>query len=548
MKKIINVAYLLAFFIVPISEGYAQKDIRVQSKDAVTDQQVVSIKSSTPLSLSVGKSTILPIEGILTRVSVANPDVIDVTVIRSRELYVLGKKTGTTNIFLWNNAGQMTIRDVVVGADTVGLESKLRELMPNETQIKVSSAGDALVLLGQVSDAAKVQRAVLLAEQYTGKKIINFLGTGDVPQVLLEVKVAEVSKKLTDKLGASISAGGSRGSFTYSLLGGFLTGGVLSSPAGSTGAGISLGRGNETIKLEAEIKNGLIKVLAEPNIMAVSGQEGSFLAGGKIFIPVPQSSSGGASTITLEEREYGVGLKFLPTVLEGGKINLRVTPEVSELALEGTTVKSGSNTTVLPTISTRRASTTVQLMDGQSFAIGGLIKNNVTETITGFPFLSEIPILGTLFRSSEFINDRSELMFLVTPRLVKPLSQTVALPTDRFVPPTRSEFLFEGKLEGKPDRTTETKPSPQPDAKPNSRPDNRSDVDSENTTSGKEGSSTNETVESQPYRETGLDLLGEVQPVETMQEAAYSNANGVTILPLAGSDLIIDNTWKATNE
>ncbi len=548
MKKIINVAYLLVFFIVPISEGYAQKDIRLQSKDAVTDQQVVSIKSSTPLSLSVGKSTILPIEGILTRVSVANPEVIDVTVIRSRELYVLGKKTGTTNIFLWNNAGQMTIRDVVVGADTVGLESKLRELMPNETQIKVSSAGDALVLLGQVSDAAKVQRAVLLAEQYTGKKIINFLGTGDVPQVLLEVKVAEVSKKLTDMLGASISAGGSRGSFTYSLLGGFLTGGVLSSPAGSTGAGISLGRGNETIKLEAEIKNGLIKVLAEPNIMAVSGQEGSFLAGGKIFIPVPQSSSGGASTITLEEREYGVGLKFLPTVLEGGKINLRVTPEVSELALEGTTVKSGSNTTVLPTISTRRASTTVQLMDGQSFAIGGLIKNNVTETITGFPFLSEIPILGTLFRSSEFINDRSELMFLVTPRLVKPLSQTVALPTDRFVPPTRSEFLFEGKLEGKSDSKLDTKPAPQPDVKPNSRPDNRSDVDSENTTSGKEGSSTNETVESRPYRETGLDLLGEVQPVETMQEAAYSNANGVTILPLAGNDLIIDNTWKATNE
>jgi pilus assembly protein CpaC len=207
-----------------------------------------------PLLLSVGKSTILPIEGTLTRVSVANPEIIDVTVIRSRELYVLGKKTGATNIFLWNNAGQMTVTDIVVGADTVGLESKLRELMPNETQIKVSSAGDALVLIGQVSDAAKVQRAVLLAEQYTGKKIINFLGTGDVPQVLLEVKVAEVSKKLTDKLGASIGAGGSRGSFTYSLLGGFLTGGVLSSPAGSTGAGVSLGRGNETIKLEAARK------------------------------------------------------------------------------------------------------------------------------------------------------------------------------------------------------------------------------------------------------------------------------------------------------
>jgi pilus assembly protein CpaC len=201
--------------------------------------------------LSIGKSTILPIEGTLTRVSVANPEVIDVTVIRSRELYVLGKKTGTTNIFLWNNAGQMTIRDVVVGADTVGLESKLRELMPNETQIKVSSAGDALVLLGQVSDAAKVQRAVLLAEQYTGKKIINFLGTADVPQVLLEVKVAEVSKKLTDKLGVALGVNGSRGSFQYQILGNLLTGGAFSTPQGG-GAGIGLAQGNDSLRLEAE--------------------------------------------------------------------------------------------------------------------------------------------------------------------------------------------------------------------------------------------------------------------------------------------------------
>jgi pilus assembly protein CpaC len=332
------------------------------------------------------------------------------------------------------------------------------------------------------------------------------------------------------------------------LLGGFLTGGVLSSPAGSTGAGVSLGRGNETIKLEAEIKNGLIKVLAEPNIIAVSGQEGSFLAGGKIFIPVPQSSSSGVSTITLEEREYGVGLKFLPSVLEGGKINLRVTPEVSELALEGTTVKSGSNSTVLPTISTRRASTTVQLMDGQSFAIGGLIKNNVTETITGFPFLSEIPILGVLFRSSEFINDRSELMFLVTPRLIKPLSQTAALPTDRFVPPTRSEFLFEGKLEGKSDSKPDATPVTQPEGTPNSKSDNRFDIGPDSTVSGKVQSSTLETVESQPYRETDAELSGTAQPVTTPPESTYSNADSVTILPLAGNDLVIENTSKATNE
>ncbi len=210
----------------------------------------------------------------------------------------------------------------------------------------------------------------------------------------------------------------------------------------------------------------MFNILAETNIIAISGQEGAFLAGGKIFIPVPQTSGGG-TTITLEEREYGVGLRFLPTVLEGGKINLRVTPEVSELAIEGTRVSSGNNTTVLPTISTRRASTTVQLMDGQSFAIGGLIKNNVTETISGFPFLSEIPIIGALFRSSEFISDRSELMFLVTPRLVQPLAKASALPTDRFVPPSRSEFLLNGQLEGStppapavpPRATNETPPT-----------------------------------------------------------------------------------------
>jgi pilus assembly protein CpaC len=219
-------------------------------------------------------------------------------------------------------------------------------------------------------------------------------------------------------------------------------------PAGS-GGGISLSERGNSLKLEAEIKNGLVKILAEPNIIAISGQEGAFLAGGKIFIPVPQSGPNG-TTITLEEREYGVGLRFMPTVLDGGRINLKVTPEVSELAIEGTRVTSGSSTTVLPTISTRRASTTVQLMDGQSFAIGGLIKNNVTEAVSGFPVLSEIPILGALFRSSEFMNDRSELMFLVTPRLVQPLAKAARLPTDGFIPPTRSEFLLNGQLTGRP--------------------------------------------------------------------------------------------------
>lgn len=401
---------------------------------------------ASPVHLAAGKSIIIPLENGLNRVSIANPEIADITLIRSKELYVIGKKSGATNVFLWTAAGKMTVIDIVVAIDTTSVALKLQELMPNETEIQVRSAGDSLVLTGQVTDAAKVHRAMTIAEQHSGKKVINLMSVGEVPQVMLEVKVAEVSKKLTEKLGAQFSSTGARGTFNYALIGNFLTGGALSTING-VGAGAALSRGGEQLKLEAEIKNGLIKVLAEPNIIAVSGQEGAFLAGGKIFIPVPRVDGSG-TVVTLVEKEYGVGLTFLPTVLEGGKINLRVTPEVSELSLEGSTIRSGTSVSVLPTISTRRASTTVQLMDGQSFAIGGLIKNNVTETISGLPFLGELPVLGALFRSSEFINDRSELMFIVTPRLVTPLEKIGALPTDRFVPPSRTEFLLNGQLEG----------------------------------------------------------------------------------------------------
>lgn len=407
---------------------------------------LASEHAASPIHLGAGKSIIVPLANGLNRVSIANPEIADITLIRSRELYVVGKKSGATNIFLWTTTGKMTVVDVIVAIDTTSVALKLKELMPNENQIEVRSAGESLVLTGQVTDAAKVHRAMLIAEQHSGKKVINLMSVGEVPQVMLEVKVAEVSKKLTEKLGTQFNTSGTRGTFNYALIGSFLTGGALSTVNG-IGAGAVLSRGSEQLKLEAEIKNGLIKVLAEPNIIAVSGQEGAFLAGGKIFIPVPRVDGSG-TVVTLVEKEYGVGLTFLPTVLEGGKINLRVTPEVSELSLEGSTIKSGNSTSVLPTISTRRASTTVQLMDGQSFAIGGLIKNNVTESISGFPFLSELPVLGALFRSSEFMNDRSELMFIVTPRLVNPLMQVGALPTDRFTPPSRAEFLLNGQLEG----------------------------------------------------------------------------------------------------
>ena len=415
---------------------------------ATSSKESVKSVSQRSIALSAGKWGVMSVEDPLLRISVGDPNVVDVTLVRSRELYLIGKKVGSTNIFLWSKKGNLAVIDVDVGADTQSLQDKIFELMPQESDIEVRSVGTTLALVGMVRDASRVHRAMNIAEVFMGRPALNMLRTQSTPQVLLEVKVAEVSKKLTDKLGSAVSIGGSRGNFSYSMLSSLLTGGAVSTPPGA-GGGIVLQDGNSSVSLEAEIKNGLIKILAQPNIIALSGHEGSFLAGGKVYIPVPQGGASGVSSITLEEREYGVGLRFLPTVMDENVINLRVTPEVSELSAEGASVRIGGSVNVLPTITTRRASTTVELRDGESFAIGGLIKNNTAESIGGVPLLSELPILGALFRSSEFTSDRSELMFIVTPRLVSPVRRELAIPNSDYKTPSRSEFMIEGQLEGR---------------------------------------------------------------------------------------------------
>ena len=410
---------------------------------AATGASFVSLPHAAiaaPLHLASGKSQVMRVASDIVRIATGNPEHAEVMLITAREVYVLGKKAGSTNVFLWGRDGTTTLMEVHVGVDTAGVQDTLRRLMPEETAVKVSAAGDSLVLSGMVADPVKVQRAVLLAEQFGGRRVINMLSTASPAQVMLEVKIAEVSKTVLDRLGARFDGsftGG--GNFRYALLTQLLS--------GAPGVA-SIARGAKSMSIDAEIRNGLVKILAEPTIMAVSGQEGTFLAGGKIYIPVPQSGGTGA-TVALEEKEFGVGLRFTPTVLEGGQINLRVTPEVSELSQIGVSfTNAGGGTSVLPSITTRRASTTVQLYDGQSFAIGGLVKNNVSETMRRFPGLGDLPVFGALFRSSEFQNDVSELLIIVTPRLVKPLTALPLLPTDTFVPPDRTEFFLHGKMEG----------------------------------------------------------------------------------------------------
>lgn len=439
-----------------------------------------NIASPSKLTLPLGKSTLINLPEPLASRSVGNKKVVDVRMVSPQTMYVVGVYVGSTNMIIQGKSGTCTIVDVIVTLDPDPLKQDLNALFPNEKNVEVRAANDSLILSGTVEDAITANRMVDIARAYVRRKVrenqvtedaqpervqddrdvelgqydtrvnmrvINMLSVSAQQQVMLEVKVAEVSKTLLDKLGASLSLSQTSGSWTYRILSEFLS--TTSSATGGVLGGIK--STSKNFAIDGQKDDGLIKILAEPSIMAISGQEGSFLAGGTIFIPVAQQNNGGGNIITLEEKEFGVGVKFTPTVLAGGRINLKVAPEVSELNREGVGISATgfAGTAIFPAFSTRKASTTVQLMDGQSFAIGGLIKNNTTTNIKAFPILGEIPILGALFRSSEFQKDKTELIFVVTPHLVKPLApQEVRLPTDRYTDPSRSDLFLKGKMEG----------------------------------------------------------------------------------------------------
>ena len=430
------------------------------------------------LELMRGKSVLKRFCTPAGAVMVGDPKVANVVVPGASEVVIVARSVGSTNLIVSGRDKRSTVIDLDVAIDTSSLRAQFDALFPLERDIRIGASGNAVVLSGMVSDVGVASQLVDLATAFqesavpatgadagagspspasvgapasgaaTAAKVLNMLSIAAPQQVMLEVKIAEISKSLVDQLGAKAGFSKTNGNWTYAAVSSLLSGGAAAVSA--------VGTGIKELTIDGEKRDGLVKILAEPNVMAISGQEASFLAGGKIFIPVAQNSVGGAGLITLEEKEYGVAIKFTPTVLPGGRINLRVAPEVSELNREGigitTAGSSNSATAILPSFTTRRAATTVQLQDGQSFAIGGLIKNNRTTNINGLPILGELPILGALFRSTDFQHDRTELLFVVTPRLVRPLPVDYQLPTDSVTAPTRTELFLGGKLEGTPPR------------------------------------------------------------------------------------------------
>jgi pilus assembly protein CpaC len=405
------------------------------------------------LELGVGKSKVVDLTVAIKRASLANPEVADTVVLSPKQIYLTGKATGVTTLTLWKENGDLfSVFDIRVTPDLSQLREQLHKMLPDEQDVQVIATHDHITLSGTVSNLARQSRALEIAEPYAPKKVVNMLQVGGAQQVMLEVRVAEMNRDLIRRIGVNMNGVGGGNNFGVTALNSITT---LQGPAGLssplnqlvTGAVNALVRFQTgditwTTFIDALKEEDVLKVLAKPTLVAVSGQEAQFLSGGEFPFPVPQAFG----VITIQYKKFGVGLAFTPTVLSNDRISMAVSPEVSELNFANALSIQGFT---IPTISTRRATTVVELADGQSFAIAGLLRDNVRESVQKFPVLGDIPVLGALFRSSRFLKNQTELVIIVTPHFVKPIDMAQqALPSDTFVEPNDWEFYLMGWTDG----------------------------------------------------------------------------------------------------
>ncbi len=410
------------------------------------------------MELERGKSAVLRSVSPVKRIAVGDPAIADVVALGPNEFHVVAKKIGDTNVVLWSTDGSVIgAVDLHVGRPHSQIENELRHILENDS-IRADGAGESVVLKGTVSSPAEMERAVAVANAFfpaekkdAPQRVISMLEVGGNQQVMLEVVLAEMSRSVRRNLGTNF-AGVSQTAGTdvqiFSLLQNLTSldpGNIIKlSSQLNLVATIANGTDQLDIFMEAIQENGLAKILAEPNLVARSGEKAHFLVGGEVPIPVPQS--GAIGVITIEYKEFGVGLTFTPTVMGKDRIHLAMTAEVSEPDL---TLGARVSGFVVPAFTTRRAATGIELGDGQSFAVAGLLREDLKELAHQFPFIGDIPVLGALFRSTRFEKNETELVMIVTPHLVKPLPPgPPALPTDHFVEPNAFEYFFLGSLEG----------------------------------------------------------------------------------------------------
>lgn len=398
-------------------------------------------------SLSIGKSQIIYSPKSLDQVVIGSPEIADIKLLSDRQVLILGKTPGRTNlVFRDKKRSLIAVIDVVVGYDLDAIKRNVYEALPYEQAIEVRGINDEVMISGEVSSLLSMDTALAIASSYVPKnKVRNMLHVGGGQQVMLTVKISEVARSSLRELGVQTQLNDSTGGGnSYSLI----TGAGLASSFGQYVSNV-VDSSFDLVKLEIQAleTKGLAKTLAEPNLIALSGQEASFLAGGEFPVPVAQTfgAAGSTPTITVDYKEFGVGLKFTPTVLSSKKINLKLNIEVSAIDPSLSTPTGGGLS--VPGLTTRRAGTTVEVADSQSFAIAGLIQSDMHNAIDQIPGLGNIPILGALFRSSRFKREETELVIVITPQLVTPVpGKKLSYPTDNFVPPNSFDQYLIGSM------------------------------------------------------------------------------------------------------
>jgi pilus assembly protein CpaC len=489
-----------------LSAVTATAQVQAQATTQEATDQVIRATRSTTFSVPIFKSRVVDLPEPVRRVSIGNPDIADVLLLGDDGLYVLGKDLGATNVMLWDREDRLvSALNITVTHDLDSLKKHISTVLPSEN-IELWSAQRNIVLAGQVSSTAKMDAALQVAKGYLeqaatakekimfkeqqsggggGEKkageVINLMTVGGAHQVMLQVRIAEVNREAIRNLNAQMNA--------INIDGKWVTGGVN---GGATFPDVLVQPGNTRIPIFADpatnplgpvydefmpnmpsISNtglfasflssdflanvvldayqtrGLAKILAEPTLTTLSGQDAQFLSGGSFPIPVSQENG----RIGIEFKDFGVKLSFIPMIIDRTRINLKLNVSVSELASTNSLSLEPIGTSAvftIPSLTERRAASTVELSDGQTIGIAGLMNENMRSAVTKFPGLGDIPILGHLFRSQSYQKGQTELVILVTPKLAKPIKPgDIKLPTDAVTDPSTAEFFLGGKIEGR---------------------------------------------------------------------------------------------------
>lgn len=415
--------------------------------------RVATGQASSALNVPMNRAVVVESDVSFAELSIANPGIADISTLSDRSIYVLGKAPGRTTLTLLSADGKLISNvDVHVTPDIAEFKERLQQILPGET-IEVRTANDGIVLSGTVSSIAKLDRALDLASRYAPDRVSNLMVVGGTQQVMLKVRFAEMQRSVSKSLSSSIGIKSNSNTVGGGIATGNIAGvdslyagnNVATTQTGAMGLGFTAGAFEFGVLIEALEAKGMVRTLAEPNLTALSGQEAKFLAGGEY--PIPVSNTDGV--ITVEYKPFGVELNFTPVVVDGDIINLTINAAVS--SIDSTiTVSSGDGFT-LNAFKRRETSTTVEMRDGESFAIAGLLQDDFRDLNGQVPWLGDVPIIGALFRSSEYQRNQSELVIIVTPHLVTPVrGEALSLPTDRVRIPTEKELFWGGKVAGAP--------------------------------------------------------------------------------------------------